>query len=276
MINCIDWPVSVCTWSLKNSVTELNIIREKTGINCVHLALKPIMEHTDPEYIALANSGNWKITSTMVGFPQENYSTLETIKKTGGIMPNENWEENKKRVLQAIELTKKLGVEYLSFHFGFLDFSNAAYMAEFKDKVKLLADNAGENGVTILMETGQETAVELRRFMTEMNHKAMGVNFDPANMILYGKGKPLEAIEILIPWVRHVHIKDAIASPIPGQWGKEVVWGTGQVDSGKFLGKLKEFGYNGALAIEREGGQSRLIDIETTIDRLESYSAQYM
>jgi len=276
MINCIDWPVSVCTWSLKNSVTELNIIREKTGINCVHLALKPIMEHTDPEYVALADSGNWKITSTMVGFPQENYSTLETIKKTGGIMPNENWEDNKQRVLKAIELTKKLKVEYLSFHFGFLDFSNAAYMAEFKDKVKLLADYAGENGVTILMETGQETALELRRFMTEMNHKAMGVNFDPANMILYGKGKPLEAIEILIPWVRHVHIKDAIASPVPGQWGKEVVWGSGQVDSGKFLGKLKEFGYNGALAIEREGGQSRLIDIETTIDRLESYSAQYM
>ncbi len=276
MINCIDWPVSVCTWSLKNNVTELNLIKKKTGLNCIHLALKPIMENTDPEYIALVHSGNWEITSTMVGFPQENYSTLETIKKTGGIMPQENWEDNKQRVLEAIELTKKLNVEYLSFHFGFLDFSNAAYMTEFKDKVKLLADNAGENGVTILMETGQETATELRRFMTEMNHKALGVNFDPANMILYGKGKPLEAIEILIPWVRHVHIKDAIASPVPGQWGKEVVWGTGQVDSGKFLGKLKEFGYNGALAIEREAGQNRLSDIETTIDRLESYSAQYM
>ena len=276
MINCIDWPVSVCTWSLKNSVTELNIIKEKTGLNCVHLALKPIMENTDAEYVALTQNGNWKITSTMVGFPQENYSTLETIRKTGGIMPKENWEDNRQLVLKAIELTKKLKVEYLSFHFGFLDFSNAAYMAEFKDKVKLLADNAGENGVTILMETGQETATELRRFMTEMNHNALGVNFDPANMILYGKGKPLEAIEILIPWVRHVHIKDAIASPVPGQWGKEVVWGSGQVDSGKFLGKLKEFGYNGALAIERESGQNRLIDIETTIDRLESYSAQYM
>jgi hydroxypyruvate isomerase len=276
MINCIDWPVAVCTWSLKNSVTELNIIKEKTGLNCVHLALKPIMENTDPEYVAFANSGSWKITSTMVGFPQENYATLETIKKTGGIMPKENWEDNKKRVLQAIDLTKKLGVEYLSFHFGFLDFSNAAYMAEFKDKVKLLADYAGQKGVTILMETGQETAAELRRFLTEINHKALGVNFDPANMILYGKGKPLDAIEVLFPWVRHVHIKDALASPVAGQWGKEVVWGSGHVDSGKFLGKLKELGYNGALAIEREGGQSRLTDIETTIDRLEAYSSQYM
>jgi hydroxypyruvate isomerase len=276
MINCFEWPVSVCTWSLKNNVSELNFIKEKTSINCVHLALKPIMENSDREYIKLFQTDSWKITSTMVGFPQENYSTLETIKKTGGIMPNENWEENKKSVLKAIELTKKLGVEYLSFHFGFLDFSNHSYMNEFKDKVKLLADYAGENGITILMETGQETAVELRRFLTEMNHKALGVNFDPANMILYGKGKPLDAIEILIPWVRHVHIKDAIGSPIPGQWGKEVVWGSGQVDSSKFLGKLKQFGYNGALAIERECGQNRLIDIESTIDKLESYSAQYL
>jgi L-ribulose-5-phosphate 3-epimerase UlaE len=276
MINCFDWPVGVCTWSLKNNPSELNLIKEKTGISCLHLALKPFMENSDPEFCKMVLSDGWKITSTMVGFPQENYSTLETIKKTGGIIPEENWEENKQRVLKAISLTKKLEVEFLSFHFGFLDFSNRAYMAGFKDKVKLLADNAGENGITILMETGQETATELRRFMTELNHKALGVNFDPANMILYGKGNPLDAVEILMPWVRHVHIKDAVGSPVPGQWGKEVVWSTGQVDAGRFLGKLKQFGYNGALAIERESGKDRLIDIETTIDKLESYSAQYM
>jgi hydroxypyruvate isomerase len=276
MISCFEWPVGVCTWSLKNIVAEINLIKEKTGINCIHLALKPLMENSDTEFSKSVQNGNWKITSTMVGFPQENYSTLETIRKTGGIIPEENWEENRQRVFKAIELTKKLRVEYLSFHFGFLDFSNRTYMMGFKDKVKLLADKAGENGITILMETGQETALELRRFMTEMNHNALGVNFDPANMILYGKGNPLDAVEILMPWVRHVHIKDAISSPVPGQWGKEVVWGTGQVDSGRFLGKLKQFGYNGALAIERESGQNRLIDIESTIDKLESYSAQYM
>jgi len=276
MINCVNWPVGICTWSLKNIVSEINQIREKTGVDSLHLGLKPLMETKDAEYLKLVQSGKWKITSTMVGFPQENYSTLETIKKTGGIMPKENWEDNKQRVIKAIELTKELDVEYLSFHFGFLDFSNQSYMNEFKDKVKLLADKAAESGIIILMETGQETAVELRRFMTEMNHKALGVNFDPANMILYGKGNPLEAVEILMPWVRHVHIKDAVASSVPGQWGKEVLWGTGQVNSGRFLGKLKEFGYNGDLAIERESGQNRLSDIEATIEKLEAYSAQFI
>ncbi|HAL44327.1 MAG: xylose isomerase [Planctomycetes bacterium GWF2_42_9] len=272
MINCYKWPISVCTWSLKNNVSELNLIKEKTGVCCVHLDLKPIVENSDNEYINLFQKDSWKITSTMVGFPQEDYSTLETIKKTGGIMLNENWEENKKSVLKAIDLTKKLGAEYLSFHFGFLDFSNQSYMNEFKDKVKLLADYAGENGITILMESGQETASELSGFLTEMNHKALGVNFDPANMILYGKGKPLEAIEVLIPWVKHVHIKDAIGSPVAGQWGKEVVWGSGQVESDKFLGKLKDLNYNGALAIERECGQNRMIDIENTITKLKATS----
>jgi len=276
MINCAGWPVGICSWSLRNNVAEINKIREKTGLNCLHLALKPLMENSDEEYFKMVQNGIWKITSTMVGFPQENYSTLETIRKTGGIIPKDNWEDNKQRVIQAIELTKKLKVEYLSFHFGFLDFSNHSYMEEFKGKVKLLADKAGECGVTILMETGQETAVELRRFMTEINHSALGVNFDPANMILYGKGNPINAVETLIPWVRHVHIKDAIHSGIPGQWGKEVVWGKGEVDSSVFLGKLKEFGYNGALAIEREAGQSRMTDIESAIDRLETYSAQFI
>lgn len=276
MINCAGWPVGVCTWSLRNNVAEINKIREKTGLNCLHLALEPLMENNDEEYLEMAQSSIWKITSTMVGFPQENYSTLDTIKKTGGIIPKANWEENKQRVIQAIELTKKLKVDYLSFHFGFLDFSSHSYMEEFKEKVEMLADKAGESEVAILMETGQETAVELRRFMTEMNHSALGVNFDPANMILYGKGNPIDAVEILMPWVRHVHIKDALRSAVPGQWGKEVVWGQGEVDSSIFLGKLKEFSYNGALAIEREAGQSRQVDVESTIEKLEVFSAQFM
>jgi len=276
MITCIDWPIGICSWSLRNNVDEMNLIKEKTGVSSVHLALKPLMENNDSKFREMAFDGRWKISSTMVGFPQENYSTLESIRKTGGIMPKENWQDNKHRVIKAIELTRKLGVGYLSFHFGFLDFSNLTYMHEFKDKVRLLADKAGENDVVILMETGQETAAELRRFMTEMNHKALGVNFDPANMILYGKGNPIDAIEILIPWVRHVHIKDAVASPVPGQWGKEVVWGTGEVDSGRFLGRLRDLGYNGSLAIERESGQNRLQDIEATVENLEAFAAQYM
>jgi sugar phosphate isomerase/epimerase len=136
----------------------------------------------------------------------------------------------------------------------------------------MLADKAGEFNVTLLMETGQENAEELRKFLESVNHPALGVNFDPANMILYDKGNPVEALSVLAPWIKHVHIKDAIRTKKPGQWGTEVVWGTGQVNAEKFLSSLKQAGYAGSLAVEREMGDNRLGDIKATIDKLKTFT----
>jgi L-ribulose-5-phosphate 3-epimerase len=117
------------------------------------------------------------------------------------------------------------------------------------------------------LETGQESAAELRRFIEEMNHPALGINFDPANMILYNKDEPKAALRILAPWVRHVHIKDAIRTKTPGQWGQEVPWGDGEVGAREFLNTLAAVNYRGALAIEREAGNQRLADIKLAIAR---------
>lgn len=84
--------------------------------------------------------------------------------------------------------------------------------------------------------------MELRRFLEELNHPALAVNFDPANMILYDKGNPIEALQTLSPWIKHVHIKDAIRTQTPGTWGPEVPWGSGQVGGEKFLKTLKKIG----------------------------------
>ena len=97
----------------------------------------------------------------------------------------------------------------------------------------------------ILMETGQENAETLRDFLEELSHPALGVNFDPANMILYGKGDPILALETLSPWVKHVHIKDARRSSVAGEWGKEVPWGEGDFDNEEFLKTLTRIGYQG-------------------------------
>jgi sugar phosphate isomerase/epimerase len=96
----------------------------------------------------------------------------------------------------------------------------------------------------------------------------MGVNFDPANMILYDKGDPIEAVRVLAPWIKHVHIKDAIRTKTPGQWGAEVPWGDGQVNSGAFLKVLRKVGFAGVLAIEREAGDDRVGDIKLAVERL--------
>ena len=94
------------------------------------------------------------------------------------------------------------------------------------------------------------------------------VNFDPANMILYGKGDPVRAVGILAPWIRHVHIKDAVYSKTPGEWGEEVEWTKGQVDADRFIAALDEIGFGGALAVEREAGENRAGDIAAAVEDL--------
>ena len=97
----------------------------------------------------------------------------------------------------------------------------------------------------------------------------MGVNFDPANMIMYGAGDPITAVETLGSFIFHVHIKDGIASDSPGKtWGAEVPFGTGQVGPDRFLTALKKIGYTGPLVIEREAGQQRAADVKAAIDAI--------
>jgi sugar phosphate isomerase/epimerase len=204
----------------------------------------------------------------MIGFSQEDYSTLETIKKTGGIVPDQHWGKNKEKILQAIELTASLNIKFLTFHLGFIDNSDD----ELRKKVRFLADVAEQNNIMILMESGQESAESLKDFLVELSHPALGVNFDPANMILYDKGDPVSALETLTPWVKHIHIKDARRSAVAGQWGEEVPWGDGDCDSDEFLKTLNRIGYQGALAIEREAGSKRLEDIQHAALSLSQFS----
>ena len=95
-----------------------------------------------------------------------------------------------------------------------------------------------------------------------------GVNFDPANMILYGKGDPVAAAKTLAPWIRHIHVKDAVKTKTPGTWGAETPWGDGEVNQAAFLCALEQAGYKGAFAIEREGGKNRAADIALAAKRL--------
>jgi len=129
----------------------------------------------------------------------------------------------------------------------------------------------GKN-IMLLLETGLETAAELKSFLLHLDHPAIGVNFDPANIILYDKGYPTQAIEILKPWVKHQHIKDAVRTQTKGTWGSEVPWNYGQVNTTEFLNILKTTGYTGALAVEREAGDNRLNDIKSAIDLLKNFA----
>ncbi len=269
-MKCRTWPIGVCSWSLRTDITGVVKAMQDLGLAHVHLAVGPALADDGSQYLEAVEAQDWMITSTMIDFPQEDYSTLEAIKVTGGIVPDSHWPQNRERFLKAADVTARLGVKYLSMHVGFIDESDEKQAKKMHERVTALADAAQERGVMLLLETGQETAAELRHFLEELDHNSVGVNFDPANMILYGKGNPIEAVRTLSPWIHHLHIKDAVAAEQPGTWGAEVPWGNGQVGVGVFLGVLEEVGYEGAMAVEREGGEDRFGDIKRAVERLAS------
>ncbi|MBF0197453.1 MAG: sugar phosphate isomerase/epimerase [Planctomycetes bacterium] len=262
------WPVGICTWSLHDDYSVLETFADE-GLRHLHVALLPIIEGDYDAALAI-HKKDWRVTCTMINYISENYTTIDTIKETGGLVPDEAWENNKALTQEAIVLTQKLGVPYLSFHAGFIDHTNVEVYKKLLGRLQELADDAYKHGVMLLLETGQESARDLKACLQELNHPALGVNFDPANMILYDKGNPREALKILAPWIKHVHIKDAISPKQPGLWGEEVVWGSGEVGGENFLSALQEIGYEGALAIEREAGESRSEDIRTALQLLRS------
>src|SRR5262249_24180150 len=133
----------------------------------------------------------------------------------------------------------------------------------FLDTLGQVSARAAAKGVTVAFETGQETADLLRRTLDDLKCPNLKVNFDPANMLLYDKGDPLRAVELVGPDIRSVHVKDANRTTTPGTWGEEVPLGEGQVDIRAFVRALQKAGYRGPLCIEREVGnqEERLRDL---------------
>jgi sugar phosphate isomerase/epimerase len=255
----------------------------KIDVKNVHLALQPFLEGDERHGAAegaltrgyvhgLVDSGAWTVTAAMLSFSYEDYTTPVTIRRTGGIVPDAHWAANQKLIRAAAKLTAELKAPYLTLHAGFLDESNPKALKTYVERVQFIADVCGEAGVKLLLESGQETAGDLVKFLGMV--KGVGVNFDPANMILYGKGDPVAAIPLLAPWIEHIHVKDANFTNKPGTWGEEVVWGDGAVNPCAFFAALGKAGYKGAFAIEREVGDSaaRAADIATAARR---FTAQF-
>jgi L-ribulose-5-phosphate 3-epimerase len=266
-----SFTIGVCSWSFQKSIDEIGALMTAMNINRIHLALAPALGPEGKEYMAAVKRQGWIITSTMLHFDYEDYTTLDTIKVTGGIAPDNKWEMASEAFVKACALTAELDVPYISMHVGFLDHADSAYAKKFYDRVRFLGDAAKAAGVTLLMETGQESAEDLKQFLVTLNHPNVMLNFDPANMILYNKDEPLKALKVLAPWIRHVHAKDAVRTQVNGTWGTEVPWGDGEVNVFAFLNALRDLGFEGTLAIEREAGTQRVKDIAQAVRRLAAY-----
>jgi len=274
MDNTILARIAVCSWSLQPATPkELAAQVKQTGIHRVQLALDPLRETpaiwaNAPE---LLRQEGITIVSGMFGCVGEDYSTLDSIRQTGGIAPDHTWDQNLRNAKATALLAAKLGLKFTAFHAGFIphDPADPGYK-KMLDRIRAIADIFAEHQLSLGLETGQETAADLVRVLKDLNCANVGVNFDPANMILYAKGNPIEALRLLGPWVRQVHIKDAVQTKVPGTWGTEVPVGTGEVDWPSFFTVLNHHhAFKGDYVIEREAGTQRVADIRTAREVIE-------
>ncbi|MHC4949241.1 MAG: sugar phosphate isomerase/epimerase family protein, partial [Planctomycetota bacterium] len=167
----------------------------------------------------------------------------------------------------AAALAGAAGLPLVTFHAGFLPEGPADPLRDVMlERLRRLVDLFAGHDVRVAFETGQETAATLARALDDLDRPDVGVNFDPANMLLYGMGDPVKALRALRRRVHQVHVKDAHPSPGPGRWGREVPAGDGAVEWPAFLAEVRGLDPLPTLIIEREAGASREDDIARARD----------
>ncbi len=190
---------------------------------------------------------------------------------TLGLVPVEYRYERVRELMRGSDFAKKIGVENIVTHVGFLpeNPSTTEYYS-LVNSLKELARYVKNNGQYFLFETGQETPVTLKRIIEDIGTGNLGINLDPANLILYGKANPIDALDVFGEYVRDVHAKDGKYPTDGKNLGVETPIGEGKVNFPEFVKKLKEVGYNGPLTIEREiSGEQQIKDIVSAKKYLE-------
>jgi L-ribulose-5-phosphate 3-epimerase len=173
---------------------------------------------------------------------------------------------------QASDFAKLLGVSQVQTHCGFIpeDPADALYPGTV-EAIRTVAQHCHENGQYFLMETGQETPTTMSRMIRDVSLPNLAVGLDTANLILYGKANPVDAVDILGPHVRSIHAKDGKWPTDPSQLGEEVLIGKGLVDFRTVFTKLHRIGYQGAVTIEREtSGPQQIEDVRQEKQYLEN------
>lgn len=183
--------------------------------------------------------------------------------KTLGLIPAEYRAQRVLDLKRGAEFAARMGAAQMATHAGFLpEDPNSPDYEPVVEALREIAVHARERGIAFLFETGQETPTTLKRVMDDIGTDNLGVNYDPANLLLYGKANPMDALSILGPYIRDVHAKDGFYPTDGRSLGKEARLGDGLVDFGVIIRYLKERGYNGAITIEREiSGEQQIADI---------------
>lgn len=250
------WPIGVFASIDAGLGVKLEVARE-LGVPTIQLHAPAPASRTPQrarEFLDRLQEAGIKLTAVFGGFEGESYADIPTVVRTVGLVPRETRAARTREMLEISDFAKLLGCNVIALHIGFVphDASDPLYQ-EVVDVTRQVCDHAQKNGQALHLETGQEPADTLLKFIGDVARPNLFINFDPANMILYGSGEPIEALEKLGKYVRSIHCKDGTWAARPGQeWGAEVPLGKGDVGMENYLRTLQKIGYFGPLTIERE------------------------
>ena len=253
------WPLGVFASLDAGLGVKLEVARE-LGVPTIQLHAPSRQLRTQAEadrFRQKLDAMQIRITAVFGGFEGESYADIPTVVRTVGLVPPETRAERTGEMKEIADFARLLGVDVVALHLGFVphDQGDSLYQ-EVVTVTRDLCDHCRSNGQNLHLETGQETAAALLGFLEQVDRDDLFINFDPANMILYGSGEPIEALQMVGKYVRSIHCKDAKWAARPGQeWGAEVPLGEGDVGVENYLRTLDRLGYTGPLTVEREISQ---------------------
>jgi sugar phosphate isomerase/epimerase len=259
----------VMFWAGRDSLEEIRSL----GVRCGQLGIPgdlPLDDSVAAKWKSEIDAAEFTVVTVIAAYNGESYTDIPTVQRTVGFIPHATREEREERTRAISDFAAGIGVGGIACHIGFVpeDTTHPDYIAVC-EMVRRIADHAAAHGQTFALETGQEPAHVLQRFLKDVDRPNVGINFDPANMILYGTGDPIEALKILGAEVLSVHAKDGDWPPPdrPGALGNERPLGHGSVGIPRFVNTLKEVGFRGPLNIEREAEnqEERIADIRKAV-----------
>ncbi|MBT4694269.1 MAG: sugar phosphate isomerase/epimerase [Planctomycetaceae bacterium] len=250
------WPIGVFTSIDAGLGVKIEVAHE-LGVPTIQLhapAKETRTAENAEKFLAYLNELGITLTAVFGGFEGESYADIPTVVETVGIVPPALRAARVQEMKEIADFARMLQCDVVALHLGFIphDKSNPLY-GEVVEVTRDILDHCKNNNQNLHLETGQETAAGLLEFISDVERDNLFINFDPANMILYGTGEPIEALLQVGGLVRSVHCKDATWADNPGvEWGAEVPLNDGAVGMEDYLRTLDAIGYTGPLTIERE------------------------
>lgn len=255
----------VMFWAERDTVSEIRSLGVRSGQLAIPGAMA-LTEAVAAAWKAELEREEFTLVTVFATYEGEDYADIPTVQRTVGFIPPSTRAAREQRTYEVSDFAARLGVASIACHVGFVpeDHSDPDYVAV-RDVVRRVCDHAAGHGQTFALETGQEPADVLLAFIRDVDRPNLRINFDPANLILYGSDEPIAALRKLAPLVISVHAKDGDWPPkdVAGALGSERPLGQGSVGMPQFVHALQEAGYQGTLNVERETDDqaARLRDI---------------